>query len=216
MGSQDSLAQPGVRLQGYNLTTSPSAPHPPPARPAPPFNGTVIPNYNVVRQQCDACSQSATGCCIKGQPNLRVQYLSHKGATTLNGCAELCRTCTGCLQNGSGTGGRCHSFVWNSNNYDCFGRLDSLFDTHNPFYSHSAGLFSGTFGNESAAMATTAPGAPSGNAQMHFLPCVILEVTESSAVSQETFLLQIFGGKSSRTAVLLCCSSTSDQKMFLR
>lgn len=174
---QDGLAQPGVRLQGYNLTTGvapgPSPPHPspgPPVPPAPPFNGTVIPNYNIVRQQCDACGQSATGCCIKGQPNLHVQYLSHKRAPSLNACAELCRSCTGCArsQSGSGTAGRCHSFVWNSKNYDCFGRLDSLFDEHNPFYSGSPGLFSGSFENESVATPTTAmaPGATSGKAQM--------------------------------------------------
>ena len=172
LGGQDRLAQPGVRLQGYNLTAgaspSPSPPHPAPAPPFK-FNGTVIPNYNVVRQQCDACRQSATGCCVKGQPNLHVQYLSHKQASTLDACAELCRAFTGRAQNGSGADQRCHSFVWNSLNRDCFGRLDQLFDGHNQFYSHSTGLFSGTFGNGSTSrpLAALAPGDPQGKSQIN-------------------------------------------------
>ena len=135
---QDPLVRDGVRLQGYNLTATPAHPPPPP----PPWhgNGTVLSNYNVVRGQCDACNHSPTGCCVQGKPNGLVQYLSHKGAKSLPACEELCRSCHGCVHGG---GQHCHSFVWNSHNRDCFGRLDRVFDAHNPLYANSSGLYSG-------------------------------------------------------------------------
>ena len=176
------LVLPGVRLQGYNLSATAIAP-PSPAPPLP--NGsTVIANYNIVQGQCDACSRGPTGCCVKGAPNPLVQYLSHKKAMTLVACESLCRTwpqrdhradnataattttttATAASTASSIPSPRCHSFVWNSKNYDCFGRLDNAFDASNPRYSHSPGLFSGRLSNESVAaeVVAAAVGADGG------------------------------------------------------
>jgi alpha-galactosidase len=140
--NQDPLVLPGIRLQGYNLTAAavkhPPAPPPPPGK----WNAEVFSNYNIVRGQCEACKQSPTGCCINGStPNLVVQYLSHHGAKTLAACESLCHGFILPPTNKA----LCHSFMWNSNNNDCFGRLDTAFDTTNPYYKQGPGLFSGTF-----------------------------------------------------------------------
>ena len=134
---QDSLALAGVRLVGGNLTTTP--PVPPTPSPVPPPGTTVLKDYNVVRGQCDACTESQTGCCLnQSNPNADVQYLSHHTSRSLEACARLCRA-FGQPQK------RCHSFVWNSRNHDCFGRLDTTFDRNNSKYADSPGIFSGTF-----------------------------------------------------------------------
>jgi hypothetical protein len=136
---QDSLALQGIRLLGFNLTTGhvPPAPTPPGPPPSPPNGTKIIKDYNIVRGQCDACAESQTGCCINATvPNLKVQYLSHKKSATLQSCVDLCSS----FHEQS----RCHSFVWNSANHDCFGRLDSVFDQNNSKYADSPGIYSGT------------------------------------------------------------------------
>jgi alpha-galactosidase len=137
---QDSLALQGTRLSGFNLTTGyvPPAPTPPGPSPTPPNGTKVIKNYNIVRRQCDACAASHTGCCINATvPNPTVQYLSHKKSATLQSCVDLCASFHEQSSN-------CHSFVWNSANHDCFGRLDSVFDQNNSKYADSPGIYSGT------------------------------------------------------------------------
>ena len=112
----------------------------------PPWHGKteVIANYNIVRQQCAACKSSATGCCLNAghTPNPLVQYLSHKTSPTLEDCESRCHAFRPSAAAGSA---ECHSFIWNSANKDCFGRLDARFDANNSKYKDSPGIYSGTF-----------------------------------------------------------------------
>ena len=84
--NQDALVQQGVRIQGYNLTST-DVPTKHPGK----WKATVLTDYNIVRGQCEACKQSPTGCCTnRSKPNVLVQYLSHSGAKTLGDCESLC------------------------------------------------------------------------------------------------------------------------------
>eukprot|EP01052_Picozoa_sp_SAG31_P006275 SAG31_NODE_286_length_18467_cov_41.317056_13_plen_1204_part_00 len=133
---QDALLHQGIRLQGYNLT-SVDVPSAPPTK----WKVEVLKNYNIVRGQCEACNESPTGCCSnRSAPNPLVQYLSHGGANTLESCEGLCHAFESVTRRNV-----CNSFVWNSINRDCFGRLDTIFDIGNPYYEHSPGLYSGRF-----------------------------------------------------------------------
>jgi alpha-galactosidase len=143
--NQDTLVLGGTRLRGGNLTTSAIVPPSPPLPPAP--AGTrVFPNLNVVDGQCAACRSSASGCCVDGKPNPSVQYLSHHQTRSFAACETLCRTFRG--RGGLPSDTKCHSWVWNSINHDCFGRLDEIFDTNQSSYRQT-GIDSGTFLNVS-------------------------------------------------------------------
>ena len=156
--NQDALVQQGVRIQGYNLTST-DVPTKHPGK----WKANVLTDYNIVRGQCEACKQSPTDCCTnRSKPNVLVQYLSHSGAKTLGDCESLCHG----FARPKTSQRVCHSFMWNSNNRDCFGRLDAVFDATNPYYKQGPGLISGTFDTESAWDADTggpAPPPPYGN-----------------------------------------------------
>ena len=188
---QDPLVLAGVRLRGGNLTTTklppPPPPPPPPLPPAPPGTREIV-DYNVVDGQCAACKISASGCCFsRGKPNPAVQYLSHHNTTSLAACEALCRAFLG---GGGGGGGpaptpgvglamshptnppgpapglECHSWVWNTINRDCFGRLDTVFDANNPEY-RQPGIDSGTFLSTSTSAGTPSSVADPGPGLSH-------------------------------------------------
>ena len=153
---QDSLGLQGVRLVGGNLSLvpqpQPSPPAPPPAPPLP-SNLTVIPNYNIVRGQCASCAISPTHCCNGTSttiPSLEVEYLSKGKAASLAVCEQLCAA-FGSVGAQQQQPKRCHSFVWNSINHDCFGRLDAIFDTNNTRYANSPGIYSCTWKHSSSS-----------------------------------------------------------------